>query len=546
MGVTKENVKEVLRAIFVIPFIAGNALPYDEFHTGTREMDGSLSSTVTIACLTSVIFVIIGVYTAKAEIVTKARYIMWSLNCTLIIFGMVALGMISVLAYKNRSTWFVRPSRGHGDWNLKGKFLWVFGLAVILDTSFNLASNIQCISNSQYTGYHIAFASQDLIYITFFSIQLAFLTYFRNFKFESSVRINYGILMVLLVNLCLWFHAVVADTNIEIQDYMNQTKSNNTDLKEMVCVFNSTIKKFQGKILRYLIPARIEAALLSTSFLLSMWPSIRDNTMFSLQPMSSNDFDVDERQPLLTGTGNGNAPTAHASRRHPASFFASMLYGTSINIIMVVSTLVFVFAFENQERSRRDMYPVWRGILISYKFSMLIMVLIVFRIFAKYGEDDDSESNLTATEYILIFSSAGAAASYTFEFIGALQIPESENTIKGMILADSALDIITKYLQTILIISFKDALLRRYSGCISLEYLYVLLAVSNFLLWCGNSFVNVNLSSMNFPNEKNGGLFGHDSKINSFNRYVLNPIIIFYDFHASMDLFEMYMKLRNR
>ena len=176
---------------------------------------------------------------------------------------------------------------------------------------------------------------------------------------------------------------------------------------EMSCYYNSSIYRFHTTILPYLVPARIEAALLGTSFLFSMWPSVRNSAVFSLESSAVHQFEIsEERQPLLSRNAHAQP---NSRRRHPASFFAAMFFGTTINIIMVVSTLVFMFALRDQKEKRHEMYPAWLIILITYKFIMFIMVGIVFRMYGKYGNMSDADTKLTATEYILIFASAGAA-----------------------------------------------------------------------------------------------------------------------------------------
>ena len=145
MSDTRMKIKEIFHAIFIIPLTAGNAVTvtYDDFRQETRDTDGSLSSTVTIACLTAVSFVILGVYTGKADEQIRAFYILLGLLISLTLLGLLALALISLTAYKHRSLWFTRPHTRHRDFNLKGKFLWLFGLAVILDTSLNMAANFR-------------------------------------------------------------------------------------------------------------------------------------------------------------------------------------------------------------------------------------------------------------------------------------------------------------------------------------------------------------------------------------------------------------------
>ncbi|KAK3085094.1 hypothetical protein FSP39_024114 [Pinctada imbricata] len=535
-----ELFKEVLRGLFIIPFTAGRTLQNEEERTENK-MDGSLSSSVFLTCLTSIFFVIIGVFTSKDYSILNDHFVIMGIRCFLVLTGITALSMVAVLAYNNRTVWFQTPTREDVDWKLKGKFLWIFGLIVIFDTSLKFATNMQCMLSGNFITYYAVVSFQNVMSIAFFIKQLAFLTYFRHFKMRSCVRTNYGILTVLFVNLCLWFCTIVNESSKESIDLRNETLSNRTYAD---CEVNSTFNKAYEKLLMFFIPVRIEAALLSTSFLLPMLPYASNNVTFALQLIGRDEFGDVENQPLLQ---EQSEPSTTFRERHPFLFFAFITLGMFMNIIFIVNTLIFVFVFIDNEQTQLEMFPTWMGILIAYKSVMLVMMFLVIRMFVQTesGECSEVEQRLTVSEYLLIFCNAASAASYTLLILVVIHNYSLETVTTRLFLTRNCLDIVGKFIQTIIIVSFKHVAPRRTSSYIPLRYLYFLLAVGNFLMWCGNSFAGFKLRNLDAYGFANGGLFANNNNLRTFNRFVLTPIIIFYDFHASMDLFEMYTNSRN-
>ncbi|KAK3084905.1 hypothetical protein FSP39_021173 [Pinctada imbricata] len=299
MESVKYFIKAAFRAAIIVPLTAGNSVnPHNP-----QETDGSLASMVTIACLTAITFVIIGIYGGKQTKVTEAHLVIWSLVVAMIILALICVIVISVVAYRHRAEWFVRQTESirKGSLKLKIMFLWLFGFGIILETTLDLAINVDCIRQDKtvdhYT-YRIASIASHLLSIVYYCLQMGFISYFIGYKFEGYIRINYGILIILLANLIHWFNSVVSEANDTYyrHNHTDITGSDchspdsdaprrhpgftlyryaENDTYDDACYWNSRIECFLEQLLPYLLPARIEYFLLATGFILGMWPSVK-------------------------------------------------------------------------------------------------------------------------------------------------------------------------------------------------------------------------------------------------------------------------------
>ncbi|XP_062592229.1 uncharacterized protein LOC134253668 [Saccostrea cucullata] len=530
------TVLDVLNTVFITPLTAGNVVQSENSYDGdARKTDGSLSSMVTIACLTAITFVVIGIY-AKSDDPGKSTVAITTMTFVLTAMALFAIVLIAVLAFQKRHEWF-SPARVKEDASkkFKGKFLWLFSLGIIMKNALELAINIDCFDKENDKRYVIAFMVVHIVSILYFCIQTGFISYFKDYNFKSSVRINYGILIVLLTNLTLWFTSVVGE-NEDFNFIRNKTMGIDEELE---CFHNSSIHDLREKTLPFLNPCGIEYALLATSFMLSLWPSVKKEIHDSQELEDSVNMDnieesCDEYTPLFRRRRRRIPPTEvrlqEPKRRNPISFFLAILFGLVLNLPVIIASVLVLF--------RVDMYEpgmhanVRWSIMAAYKLSMLIMVFILFYHITKYGQSNNVKRKLSSTEYILVFANAGTIAVCTFDFIVSL------NKQNYILMTENIIDIILTFLQTTLIMHSTRVTIRKtLDSFLAAEYVCLLLSICNIVLWVGDSFSNVENSVYTLADSKN-------FKTNKVMKYVIFPILVFYRFHASIDLFGLFSRMR--
>ncbi|XP_052716589.1 uncharacterized protein LOC128189144 [Crassostrea angulata] len=523
---------DVLYTVFITPLTAGNVIQSDENNgSNTRKTDGSLSSMVTIACLTAITFVVIGIY-AKSEDPGKLTIAITTMTFVLTAMALFAIVLIAVLAFRKRHEWFIAADiKDDAAEKFKGKFLWLFSLGIIMKNALSLAINIDCFNKEAGKNIVTAFMVVHIVSILYFCIQTGFISYFKDYRFRSSVRINYGILIVLLANLTLWFTSIV----------LNEDSVPNTNLThaygitgEMICFYNSSIYNLRHQSLKVLNPCQIEYALLATSFMLSLWPSVKKeihDTQDSVNLVNIEES-CDEYTPLLRRRKNRTTdPTDiradEPRHRSPIPFFLAILFGLILNLPVIIATVLTFFGIDSEG------FGYFRDAsMASYKLAMLIMVFILFFHLAKYGKSNNIKRKLSSTEYILVFANAGTIAVCTFEFIMSL------NNHRYILMSEKILDIILTFLQTTLIMhSTRVTIKETLDSVIAAEYVCLLLSICNIVLWVGDSFNNMENSVTSLQNSNN-------SKTNKVMKYVIFPILVFYRFHASIDLFGLFSRMR--
>uniref|UniRef100_K1Q184 Uncharacterized protein n=1 Tax=Magallana gigas TaxID=29159 RepID=K1Q184_MAGGI len=93
---------DVLYTVFITPLTAGNVIQSDENNgSNTRKTDGSLSSMVTIACLTAITFVVIGIY-AKSEDPGKSTIAITTM--TFVLTAMALFAITTLIMHSTRVT----------------------------------------------------------------------------------------------------------------------------------------------------------------------------------------------------------------------------------------------------------------------------------------------------------------------------------------------------------------------------------------------------------------------------------------------------------
>ena len=538
----------VFRAVVIEPLTTGTSITGED----PRHTDGSVASVVTVSGLAAVSFVIIGICTQFPK---SHHDILWILAGIMLILALISMIVISIVANKHRQEWLLDMPLSYKTkvQKLKIVFLWIFGLAIILQRTLRLLINIDCITKdtSDKIFRRVENIGNNLLAIISYCVQMGFISYFSYYRFQGLLCVNYAVLLILLSNLFYWFEAVMNEAS---HDYgIPQKIYNTTD-----CYYASPIQTFMHTLMPYIVPARIEFFLLATTFVLNMWPpmqstpntiDIDDHSAHHSQGSFAINAEDSERTPLVSRpppqqqSGGGSAESIslqmHGNNRlvhvPPVSYFLTMFIMLVMNMPVVISNIVLAFVFKGNDNA----FFATTTVDCVYKcLTLAISTLLICRI-SKETECETPARKLSANEYVLILSAAASAGGCAFAIISGIQ---TYTLVGHVFLAKNVAGIFSIYAQTTIIIYSVRTRRKAHSEESSfwaLNHMFVLLSVCNLILWILDTFIKVPFTTYD---QVQLGIFGHKTWRSLKN--VLSPLQIFYRFHASIDFYGLYCKFK--
>lgn len=167
----------------LLPFSSGTS---PTAQPGESNMNEEISPTLTFAHLVSCFCIVLGIYSGKQTTDDTARAIVWGLVMGLVSCGVIALVVLifsnSVIIPQSENT----ETKDY-SMNLRIIFLWLFGLAVILQSAVNFAIDLECVQKfPEENIIYIGFLSSSVL-VLFIILQMGAITYFRNHYFNKSV-----------------------------------------------------------------------------------------------------------------------------------------------------------------------------------------------------------------------------------------------------------------------------------------------------------------------------------------------------------------------
>ncbi|KAK3099446.1 hypothetical protein FSP39_004452 [Pinctada imbricata] len=560
-----------------VPFVIGNVMVNPNRPT---ETDGKISSTVLMACIIPIIFVII-VVSAIEPAIRKPSPASWGITEIIVTVGLFFSLFLSIGTLKSKSKWICGVKARDLSQRPRLAFLWLFGFVIILNSMLEMSINIDCVlkhSREPFPGEQILSAFSHLMEILFFASQLGFIAYFVNYKFFTSICLNYGISIMLITHLVFWFHM-----NVNSLFRHGILKSQNfTSLNASDCFWGSDINTLRHSIQPYATPAQTEYSLLAAAFLLKIWCTTDEEN----EEMHNNDqtMEPNERSPLLNHhdesiqqSRNDNTRPANFSRvvvdvpvnsdkqnyegdnessdystmddaiqylratrrQYPVSFYVIIIIGIALVCPILVSALIMITV----RKQYIEMQFAWQILTFIFSFMHVLFTITTFSLTRKQCIKRNIYPKMKSKEYILILSATGTVAHSTFIILSVALNNGStyfEKQTVNVLIVSEVIDIIGVYIQTVLIIYAGQCLGRsRNNVCVGVSSLYLLLLITNLASWCCHSFVDDQIKGI---------------RKNQFSSYTTNywpvmhellyPFVIFYRFHSGMDMYGCYRKFR--
>ena len=510
MATVRSEVSKFLR-ILAHPIFPASANP--ELNTSGQKVTFLLFVQVV-----SALFVFIGVFAAEQAVSNKAKLGNWIIVMLSVTIGVIALFVLIVRGCQNKLRVHRRTLTRMSDpsLNLRILFLWIFGLAVIIQVIINFAIYIQCITSFRLQDMtQVVFTlMSNVTMLIFLLIQTSFISYYRNATFVKNNVVNIASIVILSTNFAIWFNTLVSSINV-FDMYVNTTIPRYSN--ESYCFRTSSIQTELGsKVRPFLLPPRLEFCILASSFIISFW-------RLPIEPVIEYPDNSINREDYCQ--------TTSTHRRHQlvgAHIFATV-FAIFLNTPIFLTMLLLDFAFNWKQDD--VFFALDLGESISSLFNVIAIYVCSYHLVSRF-ENSWRPARLNTNEYILILSSSGVMGYFMFGLLTALSSPIPVN----MFLITRISSLLETFLQTYFLLKIKRCITEGRTSVL-ISSTGILMMVKNLMFWFLNSY-----SSSHHSTKLDLVLV--DSKSWVYIRNIFGPLMTFYRFFSGMMSYSVYYKFR--
>lgn len=277
------------------------------------------------------------------------------------------------------------------------------------------------------------------------------------------------------------------------------------------------------KIIPFLLPARMEFLILSSSFMISFWHSSSQEQTCEIQiPLEeSRNEESEEQLPLL------HMPQRSENR---ASHVFAIMVAIFLNLPTFLTWLLLAFVYVDNNGKLNNAYEICHCL---NSIATIIVVYIAFDHLSNNYSIYEHQNSLTTSESILVFSSAGVVAYNTYGLLFAVQSRVEDNM---SLLFRSIVAILETFLQTSLLIQCQRYVLSERRSKL-LSSFGLVLTITNLINWFLYSIYQ------NVPTEGREKIVGNKRNWAYVNN-ILVPLLIFYRFTSAMNSYALYHQIK--
>ncbi|XP_048746279.1 uncharacterized protein LOC125658886 [Ostrea edulis] len=479
-----------------------------------------INSTLAPTCILFVCIVILIIFsTSKA--IPSPRPVVWGTEAAITFISMIFTFVIWFLVNRNKHRFLVLKHRDNLSLNVMLVFLWIFGLANILNSGINMAINIDCLL----TGGPQPFPFEQIISIIchtaeiLFCIgQLGFLSIYGKYRFKLSSLINLGTSFMVIAHTIRWCRSFCYSIFMEHK----LPSLNTTD----DCFDNSSLNDIQGAIYKYAGPIKTEFSLLSVVVVVRMFAIFDKDSCNETEASSTR-----QTSSCHSAEHEYSSSTSWKKcdmERRPISFSLSIVIGIILSLPYTIANVL-----PSLDTS------TYRVISLTYNSEMLLLLCIAYRQFKVQFQDNCNRQTETITYHpVLIFVTAGAITYTTFGCIAGIML--SSQPIGRTLLVDKIIESIVILFQTILILHvqtfcLKKAYVRMTSS--KVHHTFLCIFVMNTIHWTLSTFAFGQLSDARTIQKE---FYGEN-----YWRVIVNmmfPIMMFYRLITAIEMYELYKK----
>lgn len=347
-----EYLKTILLLVLRTPLVAGN--PTNKA-VCKRDTDGSTSVTVLVAVtfpMTIIMFFMLTWYKGDSDTLFNLN---WASKAPFLWIAVISQTWFLAIVLKNQKFWMKE--------NLKWKrnrsaviqlaFLWIFGIAMILQSCLEIVAMGQCIRNVHsvafgYTG-RLFSSTAKTAYLLF---QLVFLSCnFGKYFIKNTIYINFTLGGLLFANGVIWLE-YVSERSAHLFMYEKNTVLNQT----LLCYYHSMAHQTIKTIHSYIVPVTAEYILVATLFLVNMFPK-QKNTKYSLEnsPNYSEENESGQNMENIKNMG----------------YFITVFVHVPLFVLAVLARFVYAHNTDN-------ILALWETLATIQKLFMLILNFVGF------------------------------------------------------------------------------------------------------------------------------------------------------------------------
>ncbi|XP_021366029.1 uncharacterized protein LOC110458586 [Mizuhopecten yessoensis] len=563
----------VLQSVFMLPFMAGYAKAGRNRPT---HLDGTTSVIVFSTFLFSFILLIAKTMTGTNETVFHCRGFHVILSSIAFIGVLSYIILIITLRLKGFSS-LLEQRTARSTSGVHIIFLWMFGVASVvfcilntgrlIECELSLESNVVSDVNLMECAYYVAMA-------LFLLIQMMVLTYLMPFKFRSSLRLQYLILIIISTNLSMCAYS--------FRDrYLGDMYVGNGTWIVLNCT-NQTFSQMLDVSNKVLTPTFLECSFLSITIIMNMsskWNTdntINDNNELTVVIASSdsvsdtnvdnpvsferrrsqlsgehnNDTEYDDnssesnpRTPLLSNSqvsrrGSNSAPGCHTGvkpnkeRLKPLLwYYASVLFSWILGIAVLIVYIVQITS-ESTDRGMLNARDVCETLASCM---MAVYVHAGFYLLSKHTRPKADVGPVSGSEYIFIISSIGALFSCVFSVLSFIHFAP---TFYKVHVASRVIIGVISYTQTVFILHAKRCRRKRTNENISsLRSVMLLLVMFNFVFWIVESFIYGGYYNVKYMERKYLGPDLWNIRVG-----ICHPLYMYFSFTSALEMYNLFQQ----
>ena len=504
-----QKLKQILKVIFIIPFSIGN--PDAQSSNAT---DGSVSAAILFSCLVSIILVVVGTFSGLHRFNETSMKVIWGLIATLVTIATINILLIFSRIHGRQNPITSMKDDRDASSQLQLKFLWLFGLGLILRTSLTIATNVDCFAKGGSQVVDVASAISSFVMIVFILLVIGLITFMKKRVFLRVSWIYFSIGAVLLANASVWLNfATVGIFGILHQSVYNNVSTNYTIRNNTFnyCFLHSEIRLFSTEIQPYLFQISLDFLLLATLFIVKTLPALQDPDINK----SVRNVHEEIRSNILN---------------HRRTGIVSIVIGIILHIPFFVMALVIRFVFLGNLNILREIWQI--GVIVQKS----VMLLIILAAFSHMGErsSDPCAWKFSSSDCILLTCCGGKIVVHTFEIL--------VTTANRVLLCKGILNLVFYFYHTLyILVSRRSVQAALMQSRVSI-FVHVLLFTLNITQWTTTAFV-LSVEGNYVLNEGVEGLFPNPV-VWKVLQYIIIPFTLYYDFQSAMHFYGILPNFR--
>ncbi|XP_062577892.1 uncharacterized protein LOC134239754 [Saccostrea cucullata] len=468
--------------------------------------DGQVASKLFLSHVLAGLFVIFGVVSGENTSDDTVVLGKWAVLTVSVSFGLISILSLLISSCRKRQITQCGNTNEDPSIHLQLGFLWIFSLAFVTYLSLKIIIFLECVvTRPDDTVFNSFLFFSNLIYFLFIVSQIVLLTYYKRTQLKSSFHLHFSIVCIISANFSLWYSSTIHNM------FAN---GNSTGVYNNSCFHASEIQRTLGrKVSSMLLPPQLEFCILASALLLTLWQ----------QAQECKTNEVHSTYCLLSGDVNAKCVYV-ASKGINGIYILALIFGMIINSLHFISTVLLNFAYEWKNKNMTVVYDVGQ---ILYSISVCVIVYVCshqMKLNFMF-----TRRSLIFREYILIFSSVGIMAFFTFEVLAGF----SGISFSKFIIFSSTFGMLETFLQTLLLINSSRFKILQ-SGSKVISSCSIILVITNLTYWLENSY------------NKGIVLLTRNNDNSSFNfvDIILVPLIVFYRFFSGISAYSMYKRFK--